>query len=169
MSAQRRWFWLVLLVGGAVLLLDRLTKWWVLNNIPLYEAWAPIPALEPYFRIVHTTNTGAAFGLFRGGGPILMVIRAVAVLAILLYSYRLERAPVGVYAALGLILGGAAGNLWDGLAYGSVIDFLDFRLNERLAWPTFNVADSCVVVGVIILVIVLWRQERRPDAMTSPT
>jgi signal peptidase II len=159
----------MILVGGAVLLVDRLTKLWVLNNIPLYGAWAPIPALEPYFRIIHTTNTGAAFGLFRGGGPVLMVIRAVAVLAILFYGYRLERAPLGVYAALGLILGGAAGNLWDGLAYGSVIDFLDFRLNERLAWPTFNVADTCVVAGVAVLVIILWRLERHPHTMGSPT
>jgi signal peptidase II len=156
-------------MAGVVLLMDRLTKLWVLNHIPLYEAWAPIPALEPYFRLVHTTNTGAAFGLFRGGGPILMVIRAVAVGFILLYSYRLERAPLGVYAGLGLILGGAAGNLWDGVVYGSVIDFLDFRLNDRLAWPTFNVADSCVVVGMALLVTCLWRQERRARTMTSPT
>ncbi len=169
MRPRRSWFWLVILLAAAVLLLDRLTKLWVLNTIPLYEAWAPIPALEPYFRLVHTTNTGAAFGLFRGAGPILMVIRAVAVLFILVYSYRLERAPVGVYVGLGLILGGAAGNLWDGLVYGRVIDFLDFRLNDRFAWPTFNIADSCVVVGMILLVTFLWRQERRARAMTSTT
>lgn len=144
-----------------MLALDRLSKQWVIENIELYGAWAPIPPLAPYFRIIHTTNTGAAFGLFRNGAFIFIIVRTLAVIAILIYSYRLAHPSRLIYVGLGLILSGAAGNLWDGLAFGAVIDFLDFRINERLYWPTFNVADSCVVVGVILVLFTLWRSERQ--------
>jgi signal peptidase II len=168
LNSKPRSLSLVIAVGIVVLLFDRLTKLWVVNNIDLYGAWAPFPALDAYFRIIHTTNTGVAFGMFRGGGGIFALIAAFAAAAILFYSYRLPvSTPIWHYLALGLMLGGAGGNLWDRLVYdGQVIDFLHFHLNDAAAFPAFNLADSALVVGVILLVLMLWIDERRDNQAT---
>lgn len=163
MNSKLRSLGLVLAVGLVVILSDRLTKLWVANNIELFGAWAPIPALDAYFRIIHTTNTGVAFGMFRGGGGVFAIVAALAAAAILVYSYRLPASTSSwQFLALGLMFGGAVGNLWDRLIYGGqVIDFLHFHLNDRAAFPAFNLADSGLVVGVILLVLLLWIDERR--------
>lgn len=163
MNHKVRSLLIVLSVGGLVILLDRLTKLWVLENIELYGSWAPFPALDSYFRIIHTTNTGVAFGMLRGGGGLFAIVASVAVVAILVYSYRLPATASAWHSvALGLLLGGAAGNLWDRLVYGGhVIDFMLFHLNDRAAFPAFNVADSALVGGVALLVLLLWGEERR--------
>jgi signal peptidase II len=99
-------------------------------------------------RLDYTRNTGAAFGLYRGGG-VLLVLVAVAVSAAIVLFYRsLARSPRIVRCALGLILGGAVGNLVDRVRLGYVVDFIDLRW-----WPVFNVADSAIVVGVFLLVM----------------
>lgn len=163
MNPKLRSLLIVLAVGGVVLVLDRLTKLWVVTNIEPMGAWAPFPALADYFQIIHTTNTGVAFGMFRGGGGLFAIVAAVAAIAILIYSYRLPALTSSWhYLALGLMLGGAVGNLWDRLVYdGRVIDFLYFHLDDRAAFPTFNLADNALVVGVILLVLLMWIDERK--------
>lgn len=154
-AALRHW---LLLVGTvtAVLIADQLSKAYVAAHLALHDSWAPVPALEPIFRFTHVRNTGAAFGLFPQGGVVFLVI-AVIVAALILYYYRQVPADAWlIRLALGLQLGGALGNAIDRLRLGYVVDFFDVSY-----WPVFNVADSCVVLGVGALVLVMLREERR--------
>jgi signal peptidase II len=147
-------------VAGLVLALDELSQAWVVRNIPLHEVWVPFPALANVFWFRHVTNTGAAFGLFQGGGTALKIIAVVVILAIIAYTRYLPTERWIVQLSLGLQLGGAMGNLVDRFRNGRVVDFIDVPY-----WPTFNVADSCLVVGVIILaLIMLFEREEVPSA-----
>ncbi len=153
--------WLVVLgVAAIAFTIDRWSKLWVLNNMELHTEFAPIPALAPYFVFFRTTNTGVAFGLFRNGGAIFTVVAAIAVSAIIIYSFRLSTTTWLTSFSLGLMLGGAAGNLADRLIYGHVIDFLDFRIPNVFHWATFNLADTAVVLGVFLLAITFFLEER---------
>lgn len=152
----------VFLLGVAlfVIALDQVSKAWIVANLELYEVWAPIPALSDYFTIIHITNTGAAFGLFQGGSVVFQII-ALVVVAIILYFYReLTNESWLMRLALGLQLGGAVGNLIDRARQGYVVDFLDFQLSEALDWPVFNVADSSIVIGVGLLLLLMWLEDR---------
>jgi len=151
-------------VGSLVLLLDRISKTWVLDNLNLYESWTPIPALAPFFTFFHATNTGMSFGMFRGGGEILKIVAAVAVVAILFYSIRKGHSSWIVNISLGLMLGGAAGNLYDRLVYGHVIDFISLHIPDVFRFATFNVADSSLVVGTIILATYMLFEDREENA-----
>lgn len=146
----------LLAVAAAVIALDQLTKALVTANLALYEQVAPVEALRPYFTFTYVRNTGAAFGLFPGGGAFFIVV-ALIVSAMIVYFYRTipGQTPV-MRAALGLQLGGAWGNLIDRLRLGYVVDFLDFKF-----WPVFNVADSALVVGALTLLVALWWQDRQ--------
>jgi signal peptidase II len=134
-----------------VFLLDQLSKWLVTQNIVLHEGVTVIPG---FFRLTHVVNRGAAFGLLSDSEwnvaiLILFSLVALAVVSTLLWrnSHRVNTTGFG----LALILGGAVGNLWDRLLEGHVVDFLDFHLGGY-HWPAFNVADSAIVVGALLLV-----------------
>ena len=161
MSRKSRFFLLTLAVAFGVVLLDRWSKTWVLNNMPLYSVFDLIPALYPYFRLAHSANTGIAFGLFQGGAIIFTIIPAIAVAAITIYAYREGDASALLSVSLGMMLGGAVGNLWDRLAYGAVVDFLSVRLSDSLIWPTFNLADTFVVIGTALLILHFLLEERK--------
>lgn len=138
----------LVLVAALVLVLDQLSKYAVEAAVPVYQRWVPIEALEPMFRITHTTNTGAAFGMFPDGNLVFTIAAILVGTAILYYNYIL---PGGIWLlrlALGLQLGGALGNLLDRLRQGHVTDFVDLG---SLFPFIFNVADLAIVVGVIIL------------------
>lgn len=156
-----RWA-LIPLMAAIVLVADQWSKAWIRANIPLNGSWAPFPALETWFNIVHFNNTGAAFGLLRGQGGLFIVIALVVIVAVLVYSRQLPADNWGVRFCLGLQLGGAIGNLVDRLHLGHVTDFLLFSLpvNGRIyQWPAWNVADGSIVVGVIVLALLLLRTE----------
>ncbi len=147
---MRKYFFLI---AVTVLLLDRLAKWVVASNIALHDSVVVIPGV---FRLTHVENTGAAFGLFaessaqwKGGALVIFSLMALVVVSALLWknSHSLSTTTVG----LSLILGGAMGNLWDRLMSGHVVDFLDFYVGSY-HWPAFNVADSAIVIGAILLV-----------------
>jgi signal peptidase II len=147
---MRKYFFLI---AAAVLVVDRLAKTAIAGSIPLHDSVAVIPG---FFHLTHVENTGAAFGLFAESnaqwkiGALIMfsVIALVIVSAILWrHSHALTTTTIG----LSLILGGATGNLWDRLLSGHVVDFLDFHIGTYY-WPAFNVADSAIVVGAILLV-----------------
>jgi signal peptidase II len=136
----------LLAIAAIVLAVDQTSKALVLRYLPYQQPWNPIPALYPLVALTHVANTGAAFGLFPGGGMIFAVI-ALAVVAGIFFSYRHLPHHLGwVRLSLGLQLGGAIGNLIDRLRFGWVVDFIDLRF-----WPVFNVADGSIVVGVSIL------------------
>src|SRR3989454_8025163 len=150
---------LALVAGIAVLVfaLDRITKLWVEENIPLYESRQIV---GDYVRIVHAQNTGAAFGLLPERTTLLSVLSVVAVLAIVYYYRRIASNSALVSATLGMQLGGAFGNLLDRVTQGYVVDFVDVGLGDIRFWA-FNVADSSIVVGIFVVTIALWYEERR--------
>ena len=158
---------LVALVAVAVFALDRVTKAWVSENIPLGTAR---PVVGDYVRIVHAQNTGAAFGLLPERTTLLSVLSVLAVLAIVFLAYVTKELPVGyqqiasaswlVSATLGMQLGGAFGNLLDRVTQGYVVDFVDVGVGEVRFWA-FNVADSSIVVGIFVVTFALWYEERR--------
>ncbi|MCB1248618.1 MAG: signal peptidase II [Acidimicrobiales bacterium] len=138
----------VLVVAAIVLALDQLTKWWALATVSdrtIDVVWT--------LRLHVTHNTGAAFSLFAGSGigPLIALV-AVGIVGVLLWQGRFVTSRVGT-VALGMVLGGAVGNLidrvfrGDGVLDGAVVDFIDLQW-----WPVFNVADAAVVVGSILLV-----------------
>ena len=140
----RDWLLLVPLLG--VIALDQATKYVVKSNLDLYEAW---PA-EGFFRIAYRTNTGSAFGLFPGQTVTLIFLSLFAI-GFLFYFYRTRAMSYPLLRlAIGLQLGGAVGNLIDRLFLGAVVDFIDVG-----PWPTFNVADSSIVVGIFLLAVML--------------
>jgi len=138
-----------LAIAVAILILDQLSKWWivadVLNPLRIIE-------ITPFFNIVLVRNLGASFGLLGGAGdwgPWVLTAFAVAI-ATGLGIWLARTNTVWVATALGLVIGGAAGNVTDRLRFGAVIDFLDFHLGDY-HWPAFNLADSAITVGVAIL------------------
>jgi signal peptidase II len=137
----------------AVLALDRLSKWLVASRIDLHDTITVIPG---FFRITHVENSGAAFGLFAESSfewkltlLILFSLLALAVVGVLLWKNSHIVNTTGT--ALSMILGGALGNLWDRMISGHVVDFLDFNIGSY-HWPSFNVADSAIVIGAVLLV-----------------
>ena len=150
----------ILLVAGvavAVFVLDRLTKAWVTENIPLNTVR---PVVGDYVRIVHAQNTGAAFGLLPERTTLLSVLSVLAVLAIVYYYRQIASNSSLVSATLGMQLGGAFGNLLDRVTQGYVVDFVDVGIGDIRFWA-FNVADSSIVVGIILVTALLWYEEHR--------
>jgi signal peptidase II len=140
--------------------IDQLTKQMVLRFISPDE---PHVVVEDFFSLVHVTNTGAAFGSFRGNNTFFIVVSCVALVIVLGVLVRARAGDRWRDLSLALLLAGILGNLTDRLLYGHVIDFLLFDLHIPYAhpWPAFNVADSCISVAVVLFIIhSFWRQKR---------
>jgi signal peptidase II len=139
-----------------ILIADQLTKFIVDQTMPLHHS---IPIIDDLFSLTYIRNTGAAFGILSGSAaafrlPFLLLFSTVAIVFIILMLRRLPDRETGLITALAFILGGAIGNLIDRIAYGEVIDFLDFYWS-RFHWPAFNLADSFITIGVLITVYYL--------------
>jgi signal peptidase II len=141
------------LIAIVVLLLDRLAKWTVEVNIPLHDSISVLPG---FLRFTHVQNRGAAFGLFaespsewKAAVLVMFSVVALAIVCFLLWKNSHAMSTTGV--GLALILGGALGNLWDRLVSGHVVDFLDIYVGNY-HWPAFNLADSAIVIGAMLLV-----------------
>lgn len=150
---------LTLIISGTVLILDQITKALVHNLMPLYHSIEIVPN---FVHLTYIRNTGAAFGFLAGSRStlrmaffLLVSIVAIACIVYLLKNLRPNRNIPTV--SLSLILGGAIGNLIDRLRMGEVIDFIDLHWH-RLHWPAFNVADSAISIGVILLFIQIIRK-----------
>lgn len=144
---QRKWRDMVFfLIALAVSATDQLSKTWIRTNLVVGQS---IPETG-FFQITHARNTGAAFGLFYGQSFALTIVALVGITAILLYALFTHRHfpfldNILSKSALGLVLGGTVGNLIDRFRQGHVTDFIDVGI-----WPVFNLADSAIVIGVII-------------------
>ncbi len=146
---QRDWF--VPFVAVVVIVADQWSKAFVRSHLPLGVPWDPVPALRPILSFTHVQNLGAVFGLFpqlHWFYPIPSVI--VTCLLLVLYRRFASYGPI-VLLAFGLQLGGTVGNLIDRLRQGYVTDFIDLNFWPLQEWAVFNIADSAVVVGVVIL------------------
>lgn len=146
---------ILVLVAATVILGDQISKWLIEHQLPLNTSWAPLPEYAHLFRITHVSNTGAAFGLFPSGSLLFTVIAALVAVVILFYNFQLTDGYRLLRVALGLQLGGALGNLIDRLRIGHVTDFLDFG-----PWPVFNLADTAIVAGVLLLALLMLQEER---------
>lgn len=132
--------------------LDQLTKQLVLRVISPWDARIIVPN---FFTLVNVTNTGAAFGSFKGNNAFFVVISIIALVVVTVLLLRHRRPDAWRDVSLALLLAGILGNLTDRLLYGHVIDFLIFNLHVRYAdpWPAFNVADSCISIAVVLFII----------------
>lgn len=139
--------------------LDQLTKQWVLRSISPYDARIVVP---DFFNLVNVTNTGAAFGSFKGNNTFFVVISIIAMVVVTVLLVRHQRSDPWRDVSLALLLAGILGNLTDRLLYGHVIDFLLFNLHIRYAdpWPAFNVADSCISIAVVLFIIHSFGKEK---------
>jgi len=135
----------VALIVLAIIALDQITKYLIVNTLSPYDSIE----IFPFLHIVNVRNTGAAFGSFKSLGSSFFIMVAVAAIIFIVYLL-MKRA----YNTLGLslILGGAVGNLIDRILYGQVVDFIDFSIGSY-HWPAFNVADSALTVGIIIILM----------------
>jgi len=156
---------LYFLVSVGVLVLDRITKTLVENHLPLYQSETIIPG---YFDLTHTRNTGVAFGFLANSQSawvpyFLTLISAIALVIILFFSLRQSVGNWKLQWGLMLVLGGAAGNLYDRVQYGYVIDFIDV-FYKSYHWPTFNVADASISFGIGMLMLEILTQKPQFDA-----
>ena len=138
---------------------DQLTKQLVLRLINPYEARIIVP---DFFTLVNVTNTGAAFGSFRGNNTFFIIISSVALVVVATLLARRRQPDPWRDLSLALLLAGILGNLTDRLLYGHVIDFLLFNLHIRYAdpWPAFYVADSCISIAVALFIIHSFRKQK---------
>lgn len=158
-----RW---LLLLAAAVLLLDRISKAWICARLPYPTYGYPghIVVVEGFFNLVNVGNTGAAWSLFSGRSTALALLAAATLIAIYAWRHQLGLRTWIVQISFGLLCGGILGNLLDRLLYGHVIDFLDFHFGSYI-YPTFNVADSGICVGVALYLL---HSLRHPDAAKKP-
>jgi signal peptidase II len=147
---------LLALVSGVIIILDQLSKTWIRSNFALGESWAPVEALDPFFRIVHWYNTGVAFGMFQGMNTLFIILAIIVMSVIVFYFPRVPRQDGMLRLALCLQFGGAAGNAIDRITIGHVTDFVAVG-----NFPVFNVADASITMGVVVLLIGVWLQDRR--------
>ncbi len=151
--------WIILIVALVVIGLDQLSKYLVALYLPLGGAWSPLSGSNPLFQIVHTYNTGVAFGMFKDLGPVFVVIALIISGVIIVYARKLRSDQWLTCLALGLMLGGAVGNVIDRLRLGHVIDFFDVGIGTLR--NASNMADWAIVSGVILLGVATLLDERK--------
>ncbi|MCL6612334.1 MAG: signal peptidase II [Peptococcaceae bacterium] len=135
----------------AVFLLDQASKYLITAKMSLGQS---IPVIDNIFHITYIHNPGAAFGLLADRTSFFIAVGLLVVAGVVIFYWK-RGARDGVWpVALGLIAGGSLGNLVDRVRFGEVVDFIDFRI-----WPVFNLADSAIVIGAGLLIMVLWRTE----------
>ena len=159
----------LLFLGLPLLVLDQVTKYLILRNIPY---GGEVPVISGFFSLVHTTNTGAAFGLFQNNNLffILLAVTAFVVILFLLIRDRINpkaRLTVTTKISFGFLAAGILGNLIDRVTRGNVIDFLNFYFHQYV-WPAFNVADSCICIAVGLLVLTSFRPPRNAVGPIEP-
>ncbi len=135
-------------VTAVVVILDQVSKRLMWET---FRQSGSVDLLDGFLRITLSKNSGAVMGILSGSRPILLTVTIISIGALILFAYKMRYAPFLKRLCLGLILGGAFGNLIDRIATGEVIDFIDMGIG-KYRWPTYNVADIAVTVGAVILI-----------------
>ena len=148
------------LVAGSIILLDQVTKYIIRANLAMGDVYRPDLWITQFARIVHWQNTGAAFGMFQSLGTVFMILSMVVSGAIIYYFPQVPCEDKLIRLSMAMLLGGAVGNLIDRLDHGYVIDFISVG-----DFPVFNVADASISLGVVVLFIGMWLQEREKKAL----
>ncbi len=151
---------LLIAIAGLVLLLDQLTKLYIVSRFSLYES---VTIIEDFFHITYIRNPGAAFGIFAGSAasfriPFFLTLSFVAIIGMLFFYKTVTEKLLRI--ALSFILGGALGNMIDRARLGEVIDFIDVHWYSN-HWPAFNVADSAITIGVGLMILDMFIKERQ--------
>jgi len=152
-NRQRRRLGLFLIVAGLVVAFDQLSKLWIRAHLSLGES---LP-LTGRLSLTYVGNTGSAFGLQANRTFLLVIIGIASLLIVLLFLRYLSQVTTLSMVSIGLIWGGAVGNLIDRLHFGFVTDFIYFRLWGNFHWPAFNIADTAITVGVFVLIYSFYR------------
>jgi signal peptidase II len=153
-------------VAAAMLALDQWTKFWALEKLApsaFAEGVKALIIVPGLLRFEYAENTGAAFSLFTGHAGVLVVTRCIVSLAIMALAVSLPPKDRLAHVAIGFLLSGAIGNIIDGVRYGFVVDFIVAHWGMH-AWPTFNVADSCICIGFGLFglsFLFAYRQEKK--------
>lgn len=165
---MKRKYWILLSFCVVILLMDQWTKYLVVQRLPLYHKREVIPG---FFNLIHMRNPGGAFGIFGGerfgiGSIFFIAISLVAIFAIIFIFVRLRENENILALSFSLILSGAIGNLMDRFRYGEVVDFLQFYLpflpwQMFNPWPTFNLADSAICVGIVLMALELLKRDQK--------
>ncbi len=163
-------------VGAVVIILDQLTKRQIEMSMPINTSITPFPALYPYFQIAHVANTGTAFGLFPQAKWLFTVLAVVVALWLVYFNYQSPAPSAKLRLTLGLLFGGAIGNLISRFRLGHVTDFLHVNLRPLLQpiidipilnWPVFNVADMAVSAGIGIMIYIMLREPETIDEQVN--
>jgi signal peptidase II len=159
---MKRKYWVLLIFCFGILVLDQWTKSLIIQKLLLYQK---VEVIQGFFNIVHVRNTGGAFGIFggdKGGlGSILFVVVSLIAIGVIIFLFiKIKENEKTLALSFSLILSGAIGNLIDRLRYGEVIDFLDFYLSST-HWPTFNVADSAICIGIGLMALELLKRDHK--------
>ena len=149
----------IIIVTTLVLIIDILTKQLIIHNLIENQS---ITIINNLLNITYAKNTGIAFSILEGRVPMIIIMTLIVVVVIINYLKNNNNKLELIYYSL--ILGGAIGNLLDRIIYGYVIDFIDFHLSNN-HFPTFNIADSCIVIGVFLLLIT--KKEGEEDESNS--
>ncbi len=155
-------YFMLFAIASVLVILDQLTKSWVRLNLAFGEVYHPEWWLSQFVRLVHVKNTGAAFGMLQSFGGVFMILSFVISCVIIYYFPQIPRQDWVVRVAMGMMLGGALGNLVDRLQIGHVTDFFSVG-----GFPVFNIADASISVGVVVLFIGLWIQENRQKSQAQ--
>lgn len=145
-------------VAALIVAIDQISKSLIRNRLPLGEIWAPWDWMLPYVRLVHWTNTGAAFGMLPSLSTVFTILAILVALVILYYFPQVPPTDWTLRLAMSMQLGGALGNLIDRLTQGHVTDFISVG-----TFPVFNVADASISIGVAVLIIGMWVKEREEN------
>ena len=173
---MKRKYWILLIFCFGILLLDQWTKYVVVQKLALYQK---VEMIQGFFSLIHMRNTGGAFGIFGGekgglGSVFFLIVSLLAIGAIVFLFVKIKENEKILALSFSLVLSGAIGNLIDRLRYGEVIDFLQFYLSFlpwRIfnPWPTFNVADSAICIGMGLLALeLLKRDSKRSTKSQAP-
>lgn len=155
---------LLLILAAAILFLDQATKLWVVGLLPEGSFFPPdnIEVISGFFHIVHVTNTGAAWSMFSGHTWPLTAVGFLVLAGLFFFRKALELDQPKIQLGYGLMIGGIIGNMIDRIRIQKVIDFLDFQFGHY-HFPSFNVADSAITVGVAIYILLSFRAQKKAE------
>jgi signal peptidase II len=172
MTTARKRDLIMILAGLFVIVLDQLTKSWVVQFFVVPNSRDPIPLLGPFLELAYVQNSGVAFSLLTSDSiKFLFIALAIAVIGYLYWRNR-ENGSLLLKFSFGLVVGGALGNLIDRFRLGYVIDFIHFHIPNVFEFAVFNIADSAISVGVVLLAFLLWQGSageatEKPEASPS--
>ncbi|MCA1595391.1 MAG: signal peptidase II [Chloroflexi bacterium] len=144
---------LFVVITACIVVADQTTKAWVSRSIPVGNS---VNVLPPVVYLYHATNDGVAWSLFRGHTQLFSAVAIAFCMGVLVLGRTAMQRSYALTVAMAMLLGGSVGNLIDRLRYHYVVDFIDVHLGNFYRWPTFNVADSSITIGMAVLVGYFW-------------